>query len=195
MWLDIPLAELDKPSLPKLLRLNIPEDVGDSFRKFGTVLLNDESGALMDAIENDCNGRAHRITLKVLQEWMLGKGERTTWTKETIAAAEEKHKMWLDIPLAELDKPSLPKLLRLNIPEDVGDNFRKFGTFLLNDESGALMDAIENDCNGRAHRITLKVLQEWMLGKGERTTWTVLVKTLNDCKLATLASKIQKEYL
>ena len=130
-------------------------------------------------------------TYKFESEWFL----RCSKTKETIAAAEEKHKMWLDIPLAELDKPSLPKLLRLNIPEDVGDNFRKFGTFLLNDENGALMDAIENDCNGRAHRITLKVLQEWMLGKGERTTWTVLVKTLNDCKLATLASKIQKEYL
>ena len=116
-------------------------------------------------------------TYKFESEWFL----RCSKNKETIAAAEEK-----------LDKPSLPKLLRLNIPEDVGDSFRKFGTVLLNDESGALMDAIENDCNGRAHRITLKVLQEWMLGKGERITWTVLVKTLNDCKLTTLASKIQK---
>ena len=102
--------------------------------------------------------------------------------------------MWLEAPTAEAEKPSLPKLLTLNILEAVGTNYRTFGTFLLNDETGSLVDAIEHDCLGQTHRITLRILQEWLAGKGEPPTWDTLTTTLRKCKLNKLATKIEKEY-
>ena len=102
--------------------------------------------------------------------------------------------MWLEAPAAETEKPSLPKLLTLNILEAVGTNYRTFGTFLLNDETGSLVDAIEHDCLGQTHRITLRILQEWLAGKGEPPTWDMLTTTLRKCKLNKLATKIEKEY-
>ena len=115
-------------------------------------------------------------------------------TGESIGAADDRHLMWLEAPAAETEKPSLPKLLTLNILEAVGTNYRTFGTFLLNDETGSLVDAIEHDCLGQTHRITLRILQEWLVGKGEPTTWDTLTTTLCKCKLNILATKIEKEY-
>ena len=96
---------------------------------------------------------------------------------------------------AQREKPSLPKLLDLDIPEKVGAGYRKFGTFLLNDETGSLVDAIEIQSLGNPHRITLKILQDWVVGKGELPTWQTLVQTLRRCKLTILADQIQREYL
>ena len=115
-------------------------------------------------------------------------------TGESVGAADDRHLMWLEAPAAETEKPSLPKLLTLNILEAVGTNYRTFGTFLLNDETGSLVDAIEHDCLGQTHRITLKILQEWLVGKGEPPTWDTLTTTLRKCKLNILATKIEKEY-
>ena len=120
---------------------------------------------------------------------------RCSMTERCIGAALEKHMMWLDTPVTEKDKPSLPKLLELDVPEHVGVLYRKFGTFLLNDFTGSLIDAIENDCLGKSHRITVKILQDWLVGKGEAPTWQTLVQTLNRCKLSVLANQIQKECL
>ena len=115
-------------------------------------------------------------------------------TGESVGAADDHHLMWLEAPAAETEKPSLPKLLTLNILEAVGTNYRTFGTFLLNDETGSLVDAIEHDCLGQTHRITLRILQEWLAGKGEPPTWDTLTTTLRKCKLNKLATKIAKEY-
>ena len=101
-----------------------------------------------------------------------------------------------DWSAAEREKPSLPKLLEFDIPERVGAGYRKLGTFLLNDETGSLVDAIENDCLGKSQRITLKILQDWLQGKGgELPTWQTLVQTLRRCKLTDLADQIQREVL
>ena len=108
--------------------------------------------------------------------------------------AEDKHRVWLETPVIEKKKPSLPKLLLLNVPKCIGAEYRWFGTFLLNDVTGTLVDAIEHDCHERAHRITLKILQKWLLGKGQPMTWESLVQTLRNCKLNELADKVDKEY-
>ena len=115
-------------------------------------------------------------------------------TGESVGAADDCHLMWLEAPAAETEKPSLPKLLTLNILETVGTKYRTFGTFILNDETGSLVDAIEHDCLGQTHRITLRILQEWLAGKGEPPTWDTLTTTLRKCKLNILATKIEKEY-
>ena len=97
---------------------------------------------------------------------------------------------------AEREKPSLPKLLEFDIPERVGAGYRKFGTFLLNDETGSLVDAIKMECLGNPHHITTKILQDWLQGKGgELPTWQTLVQTLRRCKLTDLADQIQRKYL
>ena len=100
-----------------------------------------------------------------------------------------------DWSAAEREEPSLPKLLELDIPESVGAGYRKFGTFLLNDKTGSLVDAIEMECLGKPHHITTKILQEWVVGKGKVPTWQTLVQTLRRCKLTDLADQIEREVL
>jgi hypothetical protein len=116
-------------------------------------------------------------------------------THKTVGSAQEEHRLWLDVPDTEKEKPSLPKCHLLNIPETVGAEYRRFGTILLNDGNGTLVDAIEHDCNYQCHRISSKILQKWILGTGKPPTWRVLVETLRDCKLNVLADQIQTKYL
>ena len=120
---------------------------------------------------------------------------RCSKTKKSVGAALEQHTMWLDTPVAEKDKPSLPKLLELDIPQKIGTNYNDLGTFLLKDETGCLVDVIEKDCLGKCHNITRKILQNWLLGKGEPPTWQTLVQTLRRCKLTVLADQIQRKYI
>ena len=120
---------------------------------------------------------------------------RCSRANETIESAQQKHQMWLETPVVEKEKPTLPKLYQLNIPECVGADYIKFGTLLLNDECGTLVDAIEHDCHYRSHRITSKILQKWILGTGKPPTWRALVETLHTCNYTTLADQIHKQYL
>ena len=123
-------------------------------------------------------------------KWLLS----CSLTGESVGAASEHHLMWLDTPATETEKPSLPKLLKLNVVEGVGTHFLSLGTFLLNDDTGFLMDAIEHDCLGQTHRITRKILQQWLAGKGQPPTWHILCTTLRDCNLNALADKIEQQY-
>ena len=122
-------------------------------------------------------------------KWLLS----CSLTGESIGAASEHHVMWLDTPTTETEKPSLPKLYDLEVIDTIGAGYERFGIFLLNDKTGSRVEAIEHDCQ-KAHRITKKILQEWLEGKGEPPTWEVLVKTLRRCKLNALACTIQQQY-
>ena len=115
-------------------------------------------------------------------------------TEQSVGPASDHHLLWLDAPATETEKPSLPKLLDLEVVEKIGTEYEKFGTFLLKDDTGVLVDAIERDF-GKTHRITRKILQEWLAGKGEPVTWACLVKTLHRCKLNALADEIQQQHL
>ena len=115
-------------------------------------------------------------------------------TEQSVGPASDHHLLWLDAPATETEKPSLPKLLDLEVVEKIGTEYKKFGTFLLKDDIGVLVDAIERDF-GKTHRITGKILQEWLAGKGEPVTWACLVKTLHRCKLNALADEIQQQHL
>ena len=97
---------------------------------------------------------------------------------------------------AEREKPSLYRLLELEIPETVGTNYWKFGASLLQDGTGSLVKVIEKDCRGQCYDITRTILQDWLQGKGgELPTWQTLVQTLRRCKLTDLADQIQREVL
>ena len=39
------------------------------------------------------------------------------------------------------------------------------------------MGIINNDCNGKAEKVTLRILQEWLERKGVLVTWPTLVQT------------------
>ena len=87
--------------------------------------------------------------------------------------------------------PSLPELLRLKVPQEVGANYFTFGIFLLNDQTGSRVNAIDDECRGKSDRIIFKMLQEWLEGKGLPVTWASLVQTLRDTGLSVLADQIQ----
>ena len=102
------------------------------------------------------------------------------------------HSVWLDTAVAEKDRPSLPKLLQLDVPTQVGANYKNFGTYLLNDKYGCLVDAMEVDFQGKCYPIVRKILQEWLQGKGKPVTWQILTQTLEDCHLKTFAENLRK---
>ena len=114
-------------------------------------------------------------------------------TEKSVGAALEKHTMWLDTPVAEKEKPSLPKLYELAVPEKVGAQYAAFGTILLNDDDGSLIEAMEVDCQGKCERIVRKTLTQWIRGRGKPVTWTTLIETLQRCKLNALANHIRKK--
>ena len=93
------------------------------------------------------------------------------------------------------ERPTLPELYHLRVPQTVGDNYTIFGTFLLNDETGSQVDAIEDTYSGKPERIARKILQEWIGGKGLPLTWESLIKTLRDTGLSTLADEIAAKKL
>ena len=97
----------------------------------------------------------------------------------------------LDKP--SLGKPSLLNLLPMKIHERVGANYIEFGIYLLNDETGCRVDALEIECLGKPHRIALKILQDWVRGKGIERSWVALIETLRKCELFLLAEQVEKQ--
>ena len=92
-------------------------------------------------------------------------------------------------------RPTLPELLRLRVPQQISANYSMFGILLLNDETGSRITTIDNDCRGNSEKIMLRILQEWIEGKGLPLTWESLVQTLRDTGLSTLADEIAAKKL
>lgn len=91
------------------------------------------------------------------------------------------------------EPPSLPKLICLNVPEQVGGSYLKFGVILLNDRTGGLVLSLKQECLGNPEQIVLMILNKWMEGKGLPVTWESLLKTLRDIKLSCLADQIHND--
>ena len=67
-----------------------------------------------------------------------------------------------------------------------------FGTFLLKDDSGAIIPGIESAKSRDATKINTTILQNWIGGKGKKPyTWDTLVKCLRDADLNGLANDIE----
>ena len=89
------------------------------------------------------------------------------------------------------EHPSLPELLRLKVPQEVGANYSTFGIILLDDQTGSRVNTIEHDCHYQSEPIVRKILQEWLEGKGLPVTWDLFVQTLRHMDLSVLANQIQ----
>ena len=140
-----------------------------------------------------CLGVQHSHTASAYpfhSQWLL----RCSITGNSAGAAENKHKVWFEAPVVEQEKPSLPKLLLLDIPLKVGVKFFPFGVLLLNDDDGARVEVLEHDSNGKCERIVRKILVEWVKGRGRALSWKTLSDTLRECSLSTLADDIDSTY-
>jgi len=92
----------------------------------------------------------------------------------------------------------MPKLVnfpgqkkRINIPKEIGKNYKTFGIVLLEDDSGSRVDNIIREHRENAELINIEVLQEWLAGRGKQpVTWKTLVDILHDIGLSTLAGVI-----
>ena len=115
-------------------------------------------------------------------------------TEECVGPATDHHLLWLDTPATETETPSLPKLLELDIHKDVGPNYKIFGTFLLRDTTGMVVEGIR-DCHRTPQNITLQILQEWLIGRGESITWQSLVQAFRSSDLNVLADRVTDKYI
>ena len=80
---------------------------------------------------------------------------------------------------------------RINIPQEIGLNYYKFGIQLLDDHNGNRVRNIERDCR-ETEQITTQIIQEWATGKGKKpVSWKTLTDVLRDTELNVLASKIE----
>ena len=78
------LTALDKPTLPKLLKfppecssphcINIASRIGNKYWKLGILLLEDDTGHVVDAIVHEHHQDTEQVTLKILQLWINGAG-------------------------------------------------------------------------------------------------------------------------
>ena len=98
------------------------------------------------------------------------------------------------------DKPVLTKLLKfpgrrgkINIPEQIGTNYKTLGIFLLQDNTGTIISGIERAKMHDAEEINKAILEKWIGGKGQGPfTWDTLVECLQDTELNVLANEIEE---
>ena len=66
-----------------------------------------------------------------------------------------------------------------------------FGVLLLDDKTGSQVDAIVEECHWKTQKIIIRILKEWLKGRGKPVTWQALIDTLRDCKHTDLADNIR----
>ena len=70
-----------------------------------------------------------------------------------------------------------------------------FGTLLLQDATGAEVDAIIKKHRENSDDINMEIFQLWLGGAGlQPVSWQTLVDVLNDIELRVLAGKISAKY-
>ena len=94
------------------------------------------------------------------------------------------------------ETPTLPQLMKfgerhLNIIQEIGNKYRKFGIRLLEDVTGDKMETIEMRAHGDVEAINLTILMIWMKGEGRKpTNWATLATVLKECDFIVLADEI-----
>ena len=109
---------------------------------------------------------------------------------QTTSKPDEKQMLWMGNKTAHTE-PTLPQLMRLKIPEKVGGHYRKFGTLLLNDDTGCLVDIAEKSCHYQPDEIVTSILRKWLQEGPTPVNWDNLIQVLRDCGLQTLADYVR----
>ena len=106
---------------------------------------------------------------------------------------DDKQMLWMGNEMANT-KPTLPQLMRLKIPEKVGGRYRNFGTLLLNDDTGGLVDIAEKSCHYQPDDIVTSILRKWLQEGPTAVTWDNLIQVLRDCNLQTLTKCVEQTH-
>ena len=101
------------------------------------------------------------------------------------------------------DSPTLPVLRNfpvknafIDIVVNIGPDYEKFGTLLLEDKYGNEIKMIRTFERDDPLHIVSEILKQWLQGKGKTpVTWQTLVRCLRDTKLNVLADKIETSLL
>ena len=112
---------------------------------------------------------------------------------QTTSIPDQKHMLWMGNETAHT-KPTLPQLIRLKIPEKVGGNYRNFGTFLLDDDTGSLVDIAEKSCHYQPDDIVTSILRKWLKEGPTPVTWDNLIQVLRDCGLQRVADYVRDSH-
>ena len=91
--------------------------------------------------------------------------------------------------------PLLQNLYGLKILQEIGADYRTFGTAILNDQKGTIIDAIEHDCNHKSDCISRKIATKWLNGHRDfqDTTWSTLISILCQIEKRNLAVQISNK--
>ena len=93
----------------------------------------------------------------------------------------------------------MPELLKftcadnttINITKQIGNEYKCFGIFLLQDLNGHKVKSIKSKHQSDPSQITTEIFEEWLAGKGKQpVTWATLVEVLRDTELYSLADVI-----
>ena len=80
----------------------------------------------------------------------------------------------------------------INIPLQIGVNYKLFGIVLLEDSTGNQVDNIRLKYGEVPVDINTGILTEWLIGKSTKPgTWQVLIQVLQDINSITLAEDIE----
>ena len=98
------------------------------------------------------------------------------------------------------EKPTLSELIdfksqsgRINILEEIGIHYCVLGPLLLQDDNGAVTDAIKDQYQLNASLINQEIMKRWLQGKGMKPVdWSTVVHVLNKMSLSTLADRIKE---
>ena len=79
-----------------------------------------------------------------------------------------------------------------NVAEHVGKKYFTLGVFLLDDKTGGIVQALENEHLRNAEAINMAIFMKWLQGKGALpVTWSALIDVLRNIDLCTLADDIK----
>ena len=66
-----------------------------------------------------------------------------------------------------------------------------FGTLLLDDDTGDLVDIAEKSCHYQSEKIVTRILRKWLKKAPTPVTWDNFTALLRVCRLQTLADHVQ----
>ena len=90
-------------------RINIPQQIGTNFLSFGTLLLEDKTGARIRSIVHECRDNPEQINMKILEEWIAGRGKHpVSWdTLIEVLQDIDLHTLASDIAAVKMLKSNL----------------------------------------------------------------------------------------
>ena len=112
--------------------------------------------------------------------------------RRSTSKPDEKQLRWMGGATAN-SNPTLPQMLRLNIPEKVGVNYKNFGILLLNDKDGSKVENLAFS-NNHPDNVVTSILRKWVQEEPTPVTWKNLIQKLRDVELTALADYVQKNH-